>query len=407
MKRLIGKVCVFVTGLTVFMGAFPVSGLYADAASASELSISQNGIDFICEKEGFSATCYYDSSQSSIGYGTRCGDYAHSSGQHSITEEEASAEMEKAINNYCIPNVRRQTDGIDMNQNQFDALVSFTYNTGGGTSMIKNSPLVKYLQGTMTEDEARSAYANYIVTSGGRVLTGLINRRKSEADLFFSDTDSVSDDSSYESTDTEKISLGKYKVATKDDPLSMRKAPTTSSDILAYIPKGTTLEVYEISEGWANVSWNGSEGYCSMAYLKSADENITSQYVVATKNDPLSMRQAPDTSSSILTCIPRGTTVEVSEINNGWAKVSWNGSEGYCSMAYLKSADEETVSEYIIATKDDPLNMRKSPDTSSSILTRIPKGTTVEVSEINNGWANVSWNGFEGYCSMTYLEKAE
>ena len=51
--------------------------------------------------------------------------------------------------------------------------------------------------------------------------------------------------------------------------------------------------------------------------------------------------------------------------------------------------------------------MRKSPDTSSSILTRIPKGTTVEVSEINNGWANVSWNGFEGYCSMTYLEKAE
>ena len=339
MKRLIGKVCVFVTGLTVFMGAFPVSGLYADAASASELSISQNGIDFICEKEGFSATCYYDSSQSSIGYGTRCGDYAHSSGQHSITEEEAAAEMEKAINNYCIPNVRRQTDGIDMNQNQFDALVSFTYNTGGGTSMIKNSPLVKYLQGTMTEDEARSAYANYIVTSGGRVLTGLINRRKSEADLFFSDTDSVSDDSSYESTDTEKISLGKYKVATKDDPLSMRKAPTTSSDILAYIPKGTTLEVYEISEGWAKVSWNGSEGYCSMAYLKSADEETVSEYIIATKDDPLNMRKSPDTSSSILTRIPKGTTVEVSEINNGWANVSWNGFEGYCSMTYLEKAE--------------------------------------------------------------------
>ena len=76
-----------------------------------------------------------------------------------------------------------------------------------------------------------------------------------------------------------------------------------------------------------------------MAYLKSADENITSQYVVATKNDPLSMRQAPDISSSILTCIPRGTTVEVSEISNGWAKVSWNGSEGYCSMEYLEKAE--------------------------------------------------------------------
>ncbi len=124
MKRLIGKVCVFVTGLTIFAGTFPVNAFYADAASAAELSISQNGINFICEKEGFSSTCYYDSSQSSIGYGTRCGDTAHSSGQHSITQEQALIEMENVISSQFIPNVRKQTEGIDMNQNQFDALVA-------------------------------------------------------------------------------------------------------------------------------------------------------------------------------------------------------------------------------------------------------------------------------------------
>ncbi len=402
MKKLIGKVCVFVTGLTVFMGTFPVSGLYAGAVTADELSISQNGIDFICEKEGFSPTCYYDSSQSSIGYGTKCGDKAHSSGQHSITEEEASAEMEKAINNYCIPNVRKQTDGIDMNQNQFDALVSFTYNTGGGTSMIKNSPLVKYLQGTMTEDEARSAYANYIVTSGGKVLSGLINRRKSEADLFFSD----SENSGNSGSSSETAVAEKYTVSTKEDALNMRKSPDMSGTIIAYIPKGTVVDVYEISNGWAKVKWNGSEGYCSTAYLtKSSDENTVSQYVIATKDDPLNMRKTPDMSGTVLARIPKGTKVDVSEIKDGWAKVSWNGSEGYCNMTYLKSADTE--SQYIVKTEKDPLNMRKSADKSDSIVTRIPKGTKINVSEIKDGWAKVSWNGSEGYCSMEYLEKAE
>ena len=74
-------------------------------------------------------------------------------------------------------------------------------------------------------------------------------------------------------------------------------------------------------------------------------------------------------------------------------------------MTYLKSADTE--SQYIVKTEKDPLNMRKSADKSDSIVTRIPKGTKINVSEIKDGWAKVSWNGSEGYCSMEYLEKAE
>ena len=51
--------------------------------------------------------------------------------------------------------------------------------------------------------------------------------------------------------------------------------------------------------------------------------------------------------------------------------------------------------------------MRKNPDITSNIVTRIPRNTTISVDEIDNGWAKVSWNGFDGYCSMDYLKKAE
>ena len=160
----------------------------AYASTSADFSISQNGVNFICEREGFSPKCYYDGNQSSIGYGTKCGTSAHSSGQHSITREAAMVAMMNEINSSYVPNVRRQTAGIQMNQNQFDALVSFTYNTGGGTAMIKNSPLVKYLTGALSESEARSQFSNYIVTNSatGKVDQGLINRRKAEANLFFS-----------------------------------------------------------------------------------------------------------------------------------------------------------------------------------------------------------------------------
>lgn len=174
--------------VALVLGVGMCAGLPSRAATSADMTISQNGIDFIKEREGFSAKCYYDGAQSSIGYGTKCGTKAHASGLHSITRADAETAMRNEINRSYIPNVRRQTSGLQMNQNQFDALVSFTYNTGGGTSMIKNSPLVKYLRGEMSQAEATSAFQNYVVTNSatGKVDSGLQKRRRLEAELFFS-----------------------------------------------------------------------------------------------------------------------------------------------------------------------------------------------------------------------------
>ena len=174
--------------VAIVLGVGMYTGMPIHAATSAELTISQNGIDFIKEREGFNAKCYYDGAQSSIGYGTKCGTKAHASGLHSITRADAETAMRNEIVSSYIPNVRRQTSGIEMNQNQFDALVSFTYNTGGGTSMIKNSPLVKYLRGEMSQAAAASAFESYVVTNSatGKVDSALKNRRRLEAKLFFS-----------------------------------------------------------------------------------------------------------------------------------------------------------------------------------------------------------------------------
>lgn len=176
------------------------------------LSFSENGVKQLCQYEGFHDTCYKDATQSSIGYGTKCtgsSQQPHASGSHSITKEEALAEMKKQVEQRYAPIVRKQTAGMEMTQYQFDALVSLCYNTGGGKSIISKSPLVKYLKGKLTEDEARTQYERYYIKSNGKVLQGLINRRKKEAELFFTETGSVSttNGSSIENSNESDIQL--------------------------------------------------------------------------------------------------------------------------------------------------------------------------------------------------------
>ena len=68
---------------------------------------------------------------------------------------------------------------VPVNQNQFDALVSHTYNTGGSNGLFK----------LINERASRDAIWNWFttkyITANGVQLRGLVNRRRAEAELFF------------------------------------------------------------------------------------------------------------------------------------------------------------------------------------------------------------------------------
>lgn len=68
---------------------------------------------------------------------------------------------------------------IQINQSQFDALVSHTYNTGGSDTLFK------LINERANPNIIRNWFESRYITSAGKVLKGLINRRKQEADMFF------------------------------------------------------------------------------------------------------------------------------------------------------------------------------------------------------------------------------
>ena len=93
------------------------------------------------------------------------------------TEAEASEALLQDLNSR--EHIVMQNIDIPLNQNQFDALVSYIYNTGG------SSNLYKLINTNAGEAKIRIWFETKYITSGGKRLQGLVNRRKAEANLYF------------------------------------------------------------------------------------------------------------------------------------------------------------------------------------------------------------------------------
>lgn len=148
------------------------------------LNISQNGILFIQGFESFVSCPYLDSvGVPTIGWGTTY--YPNLS---KVTLKDACITQAQATQ-YLLANLVNYVNGVDsmvtsqINQNQFDALVSFSYNLG--VQALRSSTLLK-LVNTNPNDTAIGPEINKWCHAGGMISQGLIKRRAAESKLYFS-----------------------------------------------------------------------------------------------------------------------------------------------------------------------------------------------------------------------------
>lgn len=144
---------------------------------------SQNGINLIKKYEGFQSKPYLCPAKvPTIGYGAtfypngqrvKMTDPPINEGQATVLLSDMLTTYEKAVDSYCRD---------DINQNQFDALVSFAYNLGA--SALKSSTLLRKVNLNPNDTTIKNEFLKW-VNAGGKPLTGLIKRRTEEANLYF------------------------------------------------------------------------------------------------------------------------------------------------------------------------------------------------------------------------------
>ena len=69
----------------------------------------------------------------------------------------------------------------------------------------------------------------------------------------------------------------------------------------------------------------------------------------------------------------------------------------------IEKNEEPQYTEYVVSTNGGRLNVRKEPNKSADIITKLENGKTVKVISSENGWAKVSTDSGEGYVSLDYL----
>ena len=152
--------------------------------SQIELRTTEQMIALLKSKEGFRATAYWDYSQYSIGYGSACTKDEYPNG---ITEAQADILLREMLQGFEEKLDKfLQENYITLRDNQYDALISLTYNIGSG--WMKESALATLLKnGTYSNNELASAIGIWChVKSNGvtSIHDGLVARRISEINVF-------------------------------------------------------------------------------------------------------------------------------------------------------------------------------------------------------------------------------
>lgn len=184
------------------------------------MEISSEGLKLIKEFEGLRLHSYRCSANVlTIGYGHTASWITEDS---EITEVEAEELLRK--------DVKRFSDGVTdyvkvpLNQNEFDALVSFAFNLGLGA--LSSSTLLKLLNDRCDRKIVAAEFQKWC-KAGDQVVEGLLRRRKAEAALFLK---------------TAPNSLLANSILAKQDTWLKRK-PVQSSALAAeeklFVPKGS------------------------------------------------------------------------------------------------------------------------------------------------------------------------
>jgi lysozyme len=162
------------------------------------MKTSQNGRKFIEEFEGLILQSYDDYNDHIVNsgdtvHGVLTIGYGHTSvagppivfGGQTFTKDEADQVLAQDLGR--VENQVNTLVTVPINQNQFDALVSFEFNTGG----LGHSTLLKNLNAK----DYHGAADQFLVwnKAGGRILAGLVRRRQAEQKLFLSSATTLPD----------------------------------------------------------------------------------------------------------------------------------------------------------------------------------------------------------------------
>ena len=146
------------------------------------MKVNNKGIQLIKTFEGCLLNAYLCPAKKwTIGYGnTRYANGKLVQKGDKITQQQAEVLLFNIVNEFSVEVSKLIT--VELNDNQFSAVVSFAFNLG--INCLRKSSLLKVINEDKNSSDVDLWFRAYN-KAGGKVLSGLTRRRKAESDLYF------------------------------------------------------------------------------------------------------------------------------------------------------------------------------------------------------------------------------
>lgn len=147
------------------------------------MKVGNKGLELVKKYEGCRLKAYADPiGIPTIGWGT----IRYPNGQKVklgdvITQAQADEYLMHELN-IKGQQIAKHFHNVFLNQNQIDAILSFTYNVGVGA--LGKSTLLKKIKANQNDPSIELEFMRWN-KAGGKILPGLVKRRQAEADLYF------------------------------------------------------------------------------------------------------------------------------------------------------------------------------------------------------------------------------
>jgi N-acetylmuramoyl-L-alanine amidase len=128
--------------------------------------------------------------------------------------------------------------------------------------------------------------------------------------------------------------------------------------------------------------------------------------------DQLRVRSGPGTSFRVIGFINKGQKFTVLGQNENWYKINSPFGEGWVVRDFLEiktikqesKQDNSGTKNNMGMVNGDTLNIRQAPSTTSPVIGKLTKGTSVSIYSKQNNWVEVGFSNLRGWVSSEFID---
>lgn len=334
MRRILSLVLAMAITLSIaLLGGVSVS-------AESNLAASDECINILKKYEGFSKYPYWDYGQWTVGYGTRCpSDMVDHYKANGISEADAENLLKEFLENYN-EDVNEFADkyNLTMTQNQFDALVLFSFNCGSGWVYSPNQNFHKTMAMGASADPVNVLYwFGTWSNAGGSPNRALIRRRMCEAEMYLNGNYSVTPPEHYGyviyNANGGSVTSRIHAYNTSATPITPTYDGHTFMGWYTAITGGYQVTTLDESTDELTLYARWDDAGTTDGSINGGVQDIDPLKITVTSNY-VNLRKGPGTNYATVGQANKGDQYEITQIAVGSGHTWGNFSTGWISLTY-------------------------------------------------------------------------